>query len=136
ALHVTLTNNTTRAVRLLAWYAPDAELEENLFQVTREGNPAAFIGPHYKRPQPEKSDYRTLAPGKSMTRTVDISGFYDLSKTDNYQIRYSAKLGHAGGAVTLESKDVAVWIEGRAGGAPQAVPDTISGALAFSKCTV
>jgi len=137
ALEVTLTNNTTRAVRLLAWYAPDTELEEPLFQVTREGKPVEFIGPHYKRPAPVQSDYITLPPGKSVKRTVELSGFYDLSKTGDYQIRYSVKLKEAGGAVSLESKDVTMWIEGRASSPPQAVPDTtsITSSLAFSKCT-
>jgi len=137
ALQVTLTNNSTRAVRLLAWYAPDTELEEDLFVLTREGKPVEFIGPHYKRPAPVHSDYLTLPPGKSVTRTVELSGFYDLSMTGNYQIRYSAELKEAGGSVSIKSKDVTLWIEGRASDTPQAVPDTASltSSLAFSKCT-
>src|SRR5690242_1695853 len=50
---ITLTNNAKHSVRLLGWYAPSEELEDDLFSVTLEGQPVDFIGPHYKRPAPE-----------------------------------------------------------------------------------
>src|SRR5262245_50136449 len=53
---ITLTNNSAHSVRLLGWYAPKDELEDDLFVVTQDGNAVDFTGPHYKRPAPETSD--------------------------------------------------------------------------------
>lgn len=140
ALTITLTNTTSHPIRLLSSYAPDGEIEEDLFVVTRDGQPVEYTGPHYKRPLPEDADFVTIAPGKSVTRTADLSGFYDLSRTGDYTVRYQIELGHPGAkqAVTIESNDVDLWIEGRAAAAKpdSGGPETISGSLGFSKCSL
>lgn len=140
-LTVTLTNPTSRPIRLLSWYAPHGELEEDLFVVERDGQPVEYTGPHYKRPAPGDADFVTLAPGQSVIRTADLSGFYDLSQSGNYTIRYKIELEHPGAkrAATIESSDLDLWIEGRAPAAPRLGADgaqNISGSLAFSKCSL
>lgn len=138
---VTLTNNAKRAVKLLSWYAPAEELEEDLFVVTRAGQPVEYIGPHYKRPAPEAKDFVVLAPGKSVTREVSLSNFYDLSKTGDYQIRYAADLRTVNGKepASLESNDASLWIEGRANQNPDAKvasgTQNFTSSVAFNKCT-
>src|SRR5262249_53521228 len=86
---VTITNTSDHTVQLLSWYVPDADLEEPLFQLTRDGQPVRYIGPRYKRAQPDASDYVTLAPGASLTRSVDLAKFYDLSATGTYAVEIS-----------------------------------------------
>src|SRR5262245_46654817 len=86
---VTITNLPDHDVQLLSWYLPDAELQEPLFQLMRDGQPVRYIGPQYKRAQPDASDYVTLAPGATITRSVDLAKFYDVSTTGNYSISLS-----------------------------------------------
>jgi peptidyl-Lys metalloendopeptidase len=125
AVTVTLTNTSRHPVSLLKWYAPSEELEEALFTVTRGGQPVAFEGPHYKRPAARSADFLTLAPGESLTKTVDL-GLYDLSQSGNYSIRFEVEAARAHGSSAktglLKSNDVSLWIEGRASKAPSEDP--------------
>src|SRR5262249_37585826 len=69
----------------------------------------------YKRAQPDASDYVTLAPGASLTRSVDLAKFYDLSATGTYAVEISiddTKLRGQTGLIV--STPVAAQIEGRA----------------------
>lgn len=137
SVKISLTNNAQHPVRLLSFYAPAGELEEDLFVVKLEGQSVDFTGPHYKRPAPEGSDYVTLASGESLTRTVDLTSFYDFSKTGDYSIRYSVRYLPPGApqAVAIESADTSLWIQGHFVPTPQqAKPDGASG-LTFNKCT-
>ncbi|MDC3960610.1 peptidase M35 [Polyangium jinanense] len=138
---VKLTNTTKRSIHLPAWYAPGEELEEDLFLVMRGGQPVEFTGPHYKRPAMSDEDYVVLGPGKSVTRTATLSGFYDLTQSATYTIRYAADMltSVTKQAVSLDSNEVSLWIEGRAN-APS--PQFISapgpqnfGSVGFSKCS-
>lgn len=139
---ITLTNVSSHPVRLLGWYAPADELEEDLFSVSIGDQPVQFYGPHYKRPAPEPSDFLNLPAGKSVTRDVDLTGFYDLSKSGDYTVRYAATLSQstAQGLVPIASNDVSLWIEGRldnvAPPPPQffAPPGSSSLLSTYSKC--
>ncbi|HEX8822780.1 MAG TPA: M35 family metallo-endopeptidase [Archangium sp.] len=134
---VTLTNTTRHPVKLLKWYTPAEELEEALFSVTLDGQPVAFEGPHYKRPAARESDFLTLAPGESLTRTVDL-GLYDLSRTGSYGIRFEVEAGRLHGSSAkqgqLKSNDVSVWIEGRASAQqePADMTASLTSSIAFS----
>lgn len=114
---VGLTNVSRHPVQLLKWYTPAEGLEEALLEVSREGEPVAFIGPHYKRPAARAADFITLAPGESLTRTVDLTGLYDLSKTGHYSLRFEVETSRLHGSMLrtgqLQSEAVDVWIEGR-----------------------
>lgn len=142
---ITFTNTARHAVKLLAWYAPSEELEEDLFSVSLGGKPVEYIGPHYKRPAPQKEDFIVLAPGKSLTRDVNLSDFYDLSQTGDYTIRYSAELSaqNVEKIAVMESNQASLWIKGRAAAVPGGAsastsgdnPLYVTGSLAFTKCT-
>jgi peptidyl-Lys metalloendopeptidase len=143
---VTFTNNARHAVKLLSWYTAAEELEEDLFEVSLEGRPVEYIGPHYKRPAPQKEDFVVLPPGKTLTRDVNLSRFYDLSQTGDYTIRYSAELSaqNAEKVVALDSNAANLWIEGRAnpvvngaaGAQPAEGSSFLTSSVAFTKCTV
>ncbi|AKJ03535.1 peptidyl-Lys metalloendopeptidase [Archangium gephyra] len=116
---VTLTNVSSQPVRLLKFYIPDGRLKEGLFEVTRNGEPVEYIGPHIKRAAPTAQDYVTLAPGESLSGSAPVSGMYDLSETGAYTVQYAARsLDQHSAVITkaaqLDSNLVSLWIEGRA----------------------
>ena len=133
---VTLTNDSRHAVKLLKWYTPAEGLEESLLQVKLQGSDVEFTGPHYKRPAASEKDFLTLAPGESLSRTVDLGEVYDLSRTGSYSLRFEVateKLhGNSAKAGLLKSNDVTVWIEGRAAARPAGETPTSLGAISFS----
>ncbi|MCY1078487.1 M35 family metallo-endopeptidase [Archangium lansingense] len=138
---VTLTNISSQPVRLLKFYIPDGRLKEGLFEVSRNGEPVEYIGPHIKRAAPTAQDYVTLAPGESLTGSAPVSGFYDLSETGSYTVRYAARSLEQHSAVIskaaqLDSNLVNLWIEGRASGQPEAMGTVSAMGLSFSgACT-
>ncbi len=100
-----------------------------------------FVGPHYKRAAPVADDFVVLAAGKSVTRDVDLSDFYDFSKGTDYKIKYNVSFLREGAKenVTLSSNEVGLWIMGRANAVTEksAPSDAIAGpnGLTFTKCT-
>jgi peptidyl-Lys metalloendopeptidase len=138
SVDLTLTNIGSHRIRLLSWYTAADGLEDDLFQVTLDGKQVAYTGPHYKRPLPVASDYLTLDPGKSITRTVDLTGFYDLSQTGNYGIRYALELNSQSlkQGETLASNDVGLSIEGRPNTSPDGdVSGGLTSSVSFNRCT-
>ncbi|HUS33440.1 MAG TPA: hypothetical protein VMZ53_33290, partial [Kofleriaceae bacterium] len=124
---VTITNVSDHDVQLLSWYLPDAELQEPLFELSRDGQPVRYIGPIYKRAQPDASDYVTIAPGASLTRTVNLANFYDLSTTGNYTV-----------AVTLDNmrlRNTAGFISATVSTHIDAHPVVIQGKPVRTTCT-
>jgi peptidyl-Lys metalloendopeptidase len=149
---VSITNNSGQAQYVLKSHTPFVELEEGLFEVTRDGAKVAYEGAHYKRPAPTAADYFLLKPGATHTAKVELSSVYDMSITGDYKIRYNVKsvnlfsstLGSTGkvGAEksvgVMDSDAVSLWIDGRyARGTAKAAPEAPQGGqgLAFSKCT-
>ncbi len=143
-LNLSFTNVSARPVRLIGYVAPDSELEEDVFEVQRGGSDSEFIGPHYKRPAPVEGDFLVLAPGKTITRTVDIQGFYDLTQTGDYSLRYNVEIltKNAAQSLKISSNAVSVWIEGRANpahpslGSDGSGTSNVTSSVLFNKCTV
>jgi peptidyl-Lys metalloendopeptidase len=135
AVTVTFTNVGTRAARLLEWDLPGEGVREGRFEVMLNGEDVAYVGPHIKYAKPTEADYVTLAPGQSLTRTMELSGHYNLEKSGSYTLRYD--LGaHGGEKGALASNDVTVWIEGRASRVPQMeAMDVQAQALSTTGCT-
>jgi peptidyl-Lys metalloendopeptidase len=124
---VTMRNQGQARVQMLRWALPDTELEESLFDVKRDGQPVQYLGAHFKRGPARAEDYVHLKPGESLTRTVDLSLFYDLSKTGTYSISVDSK--------GLKSNTVELFLEGRKSGPVEdSGPITTLGTVAFTKC--
>ena len=155
-VNVTIANTSSRPQYVLKWHTPfGAEIEESLFEVTRDGVKVPYLGAHYKRPAPTAADYYLLKPGASFSAKVELSGMYDMSITGDYTISYSAKslslfsdeLSGGGIGATqreigeLKSAPVTIWIDGSQPRGTVAKTTTIdnmraaAGSLAFSKCT-
>jgi peptidyl-Lys metalloendopeptidase len=138
---VTLTNVSSHPVSLLEWNTPAKGLTEDLFVLTLNGERVEYEGPHFKRPAPQAEHFITLAPGESLTRTVGLTGFYDLSRSGQYTLRYEvgAEHGHGAGMVAaLESNEASVYLQGRANPMLQqaAAQGTVrAAALSYTNCT-
>ncbi|MFE8597764.1 M35 family metallo-endopeptidase [Archangium violaceum] len=139
---LTLTNDSRHPVKLLKWYTPAEGLEESLLQVKLNGEDVAFTGPHYKRQAASEKDFLSLAPGESLSHTLDLGEVYDLSRTGSYSVRFEVateKLhGNSAKAGLLKSNDVTVWIEGRSAvnaAKPTDPPTTIGGITFSGRCS-
>ncbi|WP_028105166.1 M35 family metallo-endopeptidase [Pseudoduganella violaceinigra] len=151
-VHVTLTNTSAVPQYVLKWHTPFGEIEESLFDVTRDGAKVAYEGLHAKRPAPTAADYYVIQPGKSYKATVELSQMYNMSISGDYTIRYSTKSAKlfsnadpSGRAFdkkqpdSLQSDALSVSIEGTLprGAIAKAPADPVglAGSLSFSKCT-
>ncbi|HEX5837901.1 MAG TPA: M35 family metallo-endopeptidase [Anaerolineales bacterium] len=142
---VTVSNPTRHTVRVLKWFTPAEGVEESLFAVMRDGQAVAYTGPLYKRPAATGQDYITLRSGESISATVSLGEYYDLSQSGVYEIFYAVaaynlfdEKGNSFQARdVLISEKISVSIEGRAPRAkPTPPPTPTPGGTAFNACTV
>ena len=125
---VTISNNGKNPAKVLKWYTAVDEVEEAIFNVTRDGASVDYVGAHYKRPAPTGQDYVSLKSGESLTRSVDLGLYYDLSASGVYELEYNAD------DTGLSSNKIQLAVEGRAG-APIADAVTPLATTNFTKCT-
>ena len=142
---VTISNPTNHTVKVLKWFTPANGVEEPLFAVTRNGEPVAYIGAHYKRPATTGKDYLSLKAGESITSTVNLGAYYDLSGSGEYEVFYAVASFHLfdekGNAFkfrdVLTSEKISVSVAGRdRKGKPTPTPTPPPGGTAFNRCTV
>ena len=149
-VNVTITNTSGSPQYVLKWHTPfGGEIEESLFDVTRDGQKVHYLGAHYKRPAPTAADYYLLKPGASHSMKVELSAMYDMSVTGDYQVRYDTRsyslfMKNAADKEIgeIKSEPVSIWIDGRlARGSTPPEPLSLSamqaaaGSLSFNKCT-
>ncbi len=154
-VQVTMTNTGSTPQYMLKWHTAFTEVEESLFDITRDGVKVPYLGAHYKRPAPTAADYYLLKPGASHTARVELSSMYDMSITGDYSISYhtasyqlfSKDLGTTGVVSTekelgeVKSDAINLWIDGsqpRGSASKMIDPPAMSvagGGLSFNKCT-
>src|SRR5215204_2597788 len=131
-VNVTISNNGKNPAKVLKWFTPADEVEEAIFNVTRDGAAIKYVGAHYKRPAPTGNDYVSLKPGESLTRSVDLGLYYDLSASGVYELEYNTD------GTGLSSNKIQLAVEGRAG-APivdAVTPLAVTGSTTFTgSCT-
>lgn len=143
---VSFRNEGRASVKILRWLTPFDGVKDNLFAVTIDGENAEYIGADYKRPAPTEKDYITLQPGESFEATVDLAGYYDLSKTGFYQINYQAEvvnnypnelLTAVNKSDALRSEVAQAWISGRETKIPvdESFANAVSGSTGYTGCT-
>lgn len=84
-----LSNTTAAPVQLLRWQTPLDGVDNDLFSVTRNGEPVAYTGRLVKRPAPTEQDYIELKAGQSVSVEVDLSAYYDMGKGGQFTVRYN-----------------------------------------------
>jgi len=144
SVKVTFSNATKHTVRILKWFTPAAGLEEPLFAVTRDGEPVAYIGAIYKRPDATGKDYISLKAGESVQYAVNLAEYYDLSQSGQYEVSYAASafnlFDEKGNAFksrdSLASEKVSMKVEGREPKVrPTPPPPPPPGGNTFNACT-
>jgi peptidyl-Lys metalloendopeptidase len=142
---VTVSNPTRHTVRVLKWFTPAEGVEEPLFTVTRDGQPVAYIGAHYKRPAATGQDYISLRSGESFTSVVNLGDYYDLSQSGQYEVAYGVAsfnlFDEKGNAFkfrdVLTSEKISLTAAGRVPTARPTPPPTPGpGQSSFNACTV
>jgi peptidyl-Lys metalloendopeptidase len=88
-VHWSLTNEGTTPLALPRWQVPGAELEANVFGVTRDGEPVRYTGKLVKRAAPSAADLVELAPGATIAADVELSRFYEMGHAGEYVIRHA-----------------------------------------------
>lgn len=152
-VNVTFTNMGDLPLRMVDWLLPDAELDADMFLLSRDGEPVAYLGPIVKRVPPTAQDMITLAPGESISRTVDLAGAYDLTVSGVYSIQYGVASSHlftpvirggredafredrlqpSIGANQLMSNEILTWVEGRKTAPIDAVQASLAGDAAVA----
>jgi hypothetical protein len=145
---VTITNTSATPARLLKWALPFGDIEAPLFDVTRDGLTARYLGVRVKRAPPGDDDYLVLAPGASRSETIELSALYQMNVTGAYTVRYHSHTlqpdgaqGAQAGATELQSEPVSIWIDGRLPRGtvtPEPLPlraMQAAAGLAFSRCS-
>lgn len=110
-VQLTVSNPGKDAGSLAAWQAPELDLDDALFAVTRNGKPVDYVGPVVKRSAAEKANTLRLDGGAKIVREIDLSDAYDFSQGGEYAIAYAAK--GAGKGETFTSNTILLSVEGR-----------------------
>ena len=87
-VRVTLRNDDTQDLSVLRWQTPLQGMKSDLFEVLLDGRPVTYTGRLYKRAEPTAEDYLRVAPGTSATVEIDLSRYYDMSRTGEYSVSY------------------------------------------------
>lgn len=142
---VTISNQTRHTVRVLKWFTPAEGVEEPLFAVLVNGKAAPYLGPLYKRPNATGKDYISLKAGESLSGTVNLGDYYDLTESGTYEIFYAVAafnlFDEKGTAFkskdSLTSEKLSLKVDGRAPRAkPTPPPPPPPGGNSFNACTV
>lgn len=103
-LRYTLSNFGTVDLLVLAWETPLRGVEDDLFEVQRDGRPVEYVGRHFKRGLPQASDYIELKAGQSLSVDLDLSDYYDMTANGFYATQAIAHF-HDTFAVQAENGD-------------------------------
>jgi peptidyl-Lys metalloendopeptidase len=141
----TLKNIDRKDVDVLTWHTPfGADLDSNIFVVTRDGAAVAYLGALAKRPAPAAEDFVRVPKGQSRTARVELTSLYDMSQPGRYEISYRGAEGDVvpatGSRAMLPSNTVVVDVYGEARPSDDEFMKSLgSGAeartLAYNKCT-
>lgn len=88
----TLANPSAVAVSVLIWNTPFEGIRNDIFRVSKDGQPVAYQGPKVKRAAPRQSDYLTLAAGETKTIRVDLAGAYAIAGIGSYRVHFDGTL--------------------------------------------
>ena len=87
-VRVTLRNDSAEDRYVPYWQTALRGVHGNLFDVRIAGKPVAYVGRLYKWGKPQAEDYVRIPAGSELTAEVDLSRYYDLSRTGEHSIRY------------------------------------------------
>ena len=118
-----ITNKSAETLKVPYWQLPGGSEESKLFQVYRNGQAAAYLGPMIKRPAPAESDYVVFQPYETKVFSVNLARSYDLSQTGEYTVSFASMLNGAktargnklsdsnGRMASLKSATLKLWVD-------------------------
>ncbi|MDC8015696.1 M35 family metallo-endopeptidase [Tahibacter soli] len=84
----TLTNNSAATLHVLRRQTPLGGLSNPLFEVTRNGETIAYVGPTTLHLPPTTADYVELKPGETLSTQIDLTAYYDMKAGGRFEVRY------------------------------------------------
>ena len=87
-VRVELRNDAAQDLYVLRWHTAVKGIEGNLFDVRLDGKPVAYTGRLYKQGPAQAEDYIRIPAGRSLSAEVDLSRYYDMTRTGEYSVRY------------------------------------------------
>lgn len=91
----TLRNDSNEDLYVLSWQTPLRGVDENIFQVTRDGQEVGYIGRLFKWATPRAEDFIRIPAGRSVSARVELSSVYDITRSGQYSIRYRVPVREA-----------------------------------------
>lgn len=111
-VRLTLSNSGDQAASMLRWQTPVDGVQGDLFEITRDGQRVAYLGPLYKRPAPTRADYLQIPAGRSLAFDVELTALYDFSQPGEYTVQYRSGIELNRGFVGVQSNTAVVWRDG------------------------
>lgn len=136
-VQVTLRNDGPTDVYVLRWATPFQGIDDEIFDITRDGEEVAYTGRHIKFGPPARQDWLRIPAGRALAGVVELSATYDLARTGTYVVRYRvpearvslSNVGSKGEArVALESNALAFDIDGLDAASYEAVQASLADA--------
>lgn len=88
-LEFTLKNDTTNTYEILIWGTPfEGEFNENMFDVTKDGEPLPYLGRQFKRGAPQKEDFIVVAPHSELRTSLFLEKAYPVTGPGLYTAQY------------------------------------------------
>jgi hypothetical protein len=87
-LAFTLINHAHYPLYVLKWYTPLEGVAGKIFRITLNGQALPYQGILAMRGDPGPENYVLLAPGDSVTTTVNLSEAYDFSEAGTYTVTF------------------------------------------------
>ena len=91
----TLHNESSQDLYVLSWQTALRGVEENIFDVRRDGQSVDYIGRLYKWATPRPEDFIRIPAGRSVSARVELSSVYDISRSGEYSIQYRVPVREA-----------------------------------------
>lgn len=89
-VRVTFENPNEFPIKILKWFTPLEGIDRSLFSIMRNGKPVRYLGRLVKRAALSDSDYLTINAGATISCQVNLSVYYDLAISGNYDVTYEA----------------------------------------------
>ena len=88
ALTLHLANQSGASVWVPRWQLPSDEIDADILEVARDGQPVDYVGPFVKRPAPTAEDYVEILGGEEITTAFDPTSVYDMRPQGQYTVRF------------------------------------------------
>jgi hypothetical protein len=87
-----LVNRSQQTLWLLDWNTPLEGLRAPFVHIAGPTGDVAYLGPQFKRGDPDAAQYRQIAPGARLQATVDLAQAYALAVPGRYRVTYDMAL--------------------------------------------